>query len=74
MNRGSVVFFCAGWKIKMAPLRVEFRCKLCGFEVLALEHFETVSQPEGYAIRKLKSGLQSTVVAPFKCIYSAPGY
>lgn len=50
-----MLFFCAGWKIKMAPLRVEFCCKLCGFEVLALEHFETaslrgagpLSQPEG---------------------------
>ncbi len=46
----------------MAPLRVEFCCKLCGFEVLVLEHFETASlwgagpfsQPEGYALRKPK--------------------
>lgn len=67
----------------MAPLRVEFCCKLCEFEVLALEHFETaslsgagsLSQPEGHALRKPKKWtLRSTVIAPFECIYSAPGY
>lgn len=73
MNSRVTVVFCADRKIKMAPLRVEFCCKLCGFEVLALEHFGTatlrdagpLSQPEGYALRKPKSGLQSLVVAPF---------
>lgn len=38
---GFFCFFCADWEIKMAPLRAEFCCKLCGFEVLAVEHFET---------------------------------
>lgn len=53
----------------MAPLKVEFCCKLCGLETLAGERFETASplgHPEGYAIRKLRSGPRSTVVAPFK--------
>lgn len=78
MNSRVTVVFCADRKIKMAPLRVEFCCKLCEFEVLALEHFETassLSQPEGHALRKPKKWiLRSTVIAPFKCIYSAPGY
>lgn len=40
-SRVTIGFFCADWEIKMAPLRAEFCCKLCGFEVLAVEHFET---------------------------------
>lgn len=41
-GRVTVIFY-AYLKIKVAPLRVEFCCKLCGFEVLVLEHFETAS-------------------------------
>lgn len=38
----TIVFYVY-LKIKVAPLRVEFCCKLCGFEVLVLEHLETAS-------------------------------